>query len=191
MGPFLLEPIVCLKRGRAPPADVEFSRRMSATMNRAPLAATACLLASALLTACTAAPEPPPYKPLASVKDLMEATVQPAADVYWKSVSTTVTRDGVEEKFPKTDVEWEAVWAAAVTIAESGNLMMMPSRAKENDPEWLKLSAALVDAGDLAAKAALSKNPERVLEQGEKVYDVCTNCHRKYITDPADTAAQR
>jgi len=136
--------------------------------------------------ACAAAPEPAPYRPVANVKELMEATVQPAASVYWNSVATIVTREGVEERFPKTDEAWEAVWGAAVTIAESGNLMMMAPRAKEGDREWISLSQQLVNVGEQAAKAAGAKNPEAVLSTGEQVYDVCTRCHMKYIVqDPA------
>jgi hypothetical protein len=122
---------------------------------------------------------------VANVKELMEATVQPAASVYWNSVATIVTREGVEERFPKTDGEWEAVWGAAITIAESGNLMMMAPRANEDDREWISLSQQLVNVGEQAAKAARSKNPESVLSTGEQVYDVCTRCHMKYIVqDP-------
>ncbi len=160
-------------------------------MVRFPSSATLALAALVLLAtagtfgaaACAAAPEPPPYTPVANVKELMEATVQPAADIYWEAVATIVTREGVEERFPKTDEEWEAVWGAAITIAESGNLMMMSPRAKEGDREWLSLSQQLVNIGVEASKAALSKDPEAVLGAGEKVYDVCTRCHMKYIVD--------
>jgi len=161
---------------------------MSQPMTRFPALAALVLLGVAGTlgaAACAAAPEPPPYKPVANVKELMEATVQPAASVYWNSVATIVTREGVEERFPRNDEEWEAVWGGAITIAESGNLMMMSPRAKDGDREWISLSQQLVNVGELAAKAALSKDPEAVLGAGEKVYDVCTRCHMKYIVqDP-------
>ena len=47
----------------------------------------------------------------------------------------------------------------------------------------MRLSAALVDVGVEAAMAARTRNPEKVLEVGEKVYNVCTECHMKYITE--------
>jgi len=134
------------------------------------------------LAACARQPDPPPFKAVASVEQLMEATVQPAADAYWGAVSTVVDKDGVHENFPRTDEEWEKVWAGAMTIAESGNLLMMSPRAKE-DEDWMKLSVALVDIGQEAAKIAESKNPEAVLEVGERVYNVCTQCHMKYIVE--------
>jgi cytochrome c2 len=47
----------------------------------------------------------------------------------------------------------------------------------------MKFSVALVDIGLEAAKIAESKNPEAVLEVGERVYNVCTQCHEKYIVE--------
>lgn len=120
-----------------------------------------------------------PYKPVASVDELMDGTITPAAEIFWGSVSTTISAAGVDEKYPRTNDEWESVWGAAMTIAESGNLLMMPSRAR--DQEWLRLSTALVDVGVEGAKAARSRNPETILEVGEKIYNVCTECHMKYI----------
>jgi hypothetical protein len=131
---------------------------------------------------CASQPDPPPFKPVATVDQLMDGVITPAAEIYWDSVSTIVDKDGVTEKFPRNDEEWEAVWGGAMTIAESGNLLMMAPRAKD-DEEWMRLSAALVDVGVAAAKAAEAKNPEQVLAEGEKVYDVCTQCHMKYIVD--------
>ena len=141
------------------------------------------MAASAIsVAACAGQPDPPPFKAVASVEQLMEATVQPAADAYWGAVSTVVDKDGVHENFPRTDEEWEKVWAGAMTIAESGNLLMMSPRAKVEE-DWMTFSVALVDIGTEAAKIAQSKNPEAVLEVGERVYNVCTQCHMKYIVE--------
>jgi cytochrome c5 len=46
----------------------------------------------------------------------------------------------------------------------------------------MTLSAALVAAGREAAQAAESRNPEAVLAAGEMVYNVCTECHNRYIS---------
>jgi hypothetical protein len=151
-------------------------------MMRAIFAGATALFGTVIAVSCTPAEPPSPYKPVATVEELMEGTVQPAAERYWQSVSTTISAAGIEEKFPKTDEEWEAVWGGAMTIAESGNLLMMPSRVRD-DADWARLSSALVDVGVEAAKAARTRNPETVLEMGEKVYNVCTECHMKFITE--------
>ena len=151
-------------------------------MTKAILAGATALFGAVLALSCTPAEPPSPYKPIATIEELMEGTVQPAAEVFWGSVSTTISAAGIEEKYPKTDEEWEAVWGGAMTIAESGNLLMMPPRVRA-DAEWTRLSTALVDIGVEAAKAARSRNPETVLEVGERVYNVCTECHMKFIPE--------
>ena len=130
--------------------------------------------------ACSTQAAMPPFKTTVTVEQLMEGPVAHGAEVYWNSVSTIVDKEGVHEHFPTNDEEWEAVWAGALTVAESGNLMMMPGRAKD-DGDWMKLSAQLVDAGMNAAKAAEEKDKDKVLEEGGNLYTVCANCHMKYI----------
>jgi hypothetical protein len=125
---------------------------------------------------------PPPFKAVYSVVALMEGPVAHAAEVYWGSVSTIVDANGITEHCPQNDEEWEAVWAAGVTLAESGNLLMMAPRAMD-DGEWMKWASDMVDVGVEATGAAESKNPDRVLEVGERVYNVCTGCHATYYTD--------
>ena len=139
----------------------------------------------AVAAGCSEAPASQPYNAAHSILELMEGPIVHAAEVYWGSVSTIVDKDGIHENYPKTDEEWEGVWAAAITIAESGNLMMMAPRAKE-EADWMKHSADLVKVGVEARKAAESKNPEKVLELGEQVYNVCTACHMQYIPDAVE-----
>ena len=146
-----------------------------------------CLMHGVLCAAglsCARQPDPPPFRTAATIVQIMEGPIAHAAEVYWESVSTIVDKDGIHEHFPQNDEEWEAVWAAGITIGESGNLLMIADRAR--DAEWVRLSAELADVGMEAAQAAESKNPDKVLELGEKVYNVCTECHMKYIVDAAD-----
>jgi hypothetical protein len=145
----------------------------------------AVLVLVVAVAGCSQAPAAQPYNAAHSVLELMEGPIVHAAEVYWNSVSTIVDKDGIHENYPTTDEEWEGVWAAAITIAESGNLMMMAPRAKD-EADWMKHSADLVTVGIEARKAAESKNPEKVLELGEQVYNVCTACHMQYIPDAVD-----
>src|SRR5437867_8844993 len=97
--------------------------------------------------ACTRKPE---FRPVASVKQLMEASVHPASEVVFEAVGTIVSENGVEEIAPKNDEEWENVENNALILAESGNLLMMGDRVKDRG-DWLKMSQALIDAGAIAA----------------------------------------
>jgi hypothetical protein len=154
---------------------------MAAPARLAPLALLALL--APLAASCTQAQaDPPPFKAAFSVVQLMEGPIAHAAEDYWGSVSTIVDSKGITENFPRTNEEWEHVWAAAVTIAESGNLLMLSPRAKDQG-DWMKWSAALVDVGMEAAKSAESKDPEQVLAVGERIYNVCTSCHMQYIKE--------
>lgn len=122
-----------------------------------------------------------PYKPVATNRELMESLIAHAAEEYWGSVRIVVDAEGEHEHFPETDEDWEEVWAAGLSLAEAGNLLMMPPRAV--DAEWVRISGKLVDVGVEAAAAALARDPDKVLEAGERVYNVCVECHQRYVPD--------
>jgi hypothetical protein len=124
----------------------------------------------------------PPFMAVASTLELMESVIGHASEEYWGAVSVTVDESGVTEDYPETDEEWEEVWAAGITIAESGNLLMMAPRAVD-DGAWMQLSRELVDVGVTAAAAARSKDPEQVFAAGEQVYNVCVACHARYVAN--------
>ena len=130
-----------------------------------------------MLSGCT--PEPSPYEAVADVRTLMLTVVEPAAEVYWDSVGTIITRQGTEEIAPETAAEWEAVRNAAMTVAESGNLLLLPGRAQEGE-RWIGLSRALITNGRKAVAAAESRDPEAVFEAGGEVYLICADCHAAY-----------
>jgi hypothetical protein len=120
------------------------------------------------------------YRTEVPMQILMRGPVTLAAEVYWESVSIVIDLEGVHENYPQSDEEWETVWAAAITLAESGNLLMMPGRALDQG-DWMRLSNALVDVGLEAARAAEAQDFEAVLDVGEKVYNVCLECHQQYV----------
>ena len=121
----------------------------------------------------------PAFKPVASVKQLMEAAIHPASEVVFEAVGTIISMSGVEEIAPKNDDEWGEVRDNALILAESGNLLMMGNRAKDRD-DWMKMSQALTDAGVVALRAAEAKNPAALFEAGGQVYEACQQCHTKY-----------
>ena len=127
----------------------------------------------------------PAFKPIASVKQLMEATIHPSSEIVFDAVGTIVSANGVEEIAPKNDEEWAMVRRTALTLAESGNLLMIGERAKDQG-DWIKLSRALVDAGVVAMKAAEARNPEALFEAGGKLFEVCQQCHVQYWKETPD-----
>src|SRR5690606_32939369 len=113
--------------------------------------------------------------------ELMESIIGHAAEEYWDAVRIVVDENGITEYFPETDEEWEEVWAAGMSLAESGNLLMMPPRALGDD--WIRMAGDLVDVGLEAARAAEARDTEAVLEVGERVYYACLACHDRYLPE--------
>jgi cytochrome c5 len=69
---------------------------------------------------------------------------------------------------------------SALILAETGNLLMLPGRAKDRD-EWMKNAKALVDAASAAFKAANAKNANALSDIGDKIDETCETCHAKYL----------
>ena len=85
----------------------------------------------------------------------------------------------VARQAPKNDKEWAAVENNAVILGESGNLLMIGSRAKST-AVWMKTSQALVDAGAVALKAAEAKNVDALADAGNQIVNACETCHEKH-----------
>jgi hypothetical protein len=119
-----------------------------------------------------------PYQVVASMQQAMAWIVYPAADVIWDSAGTVITAQGSEELAPTTDEGWAAVVRAAGTLAESGNLLMIPGRAAGDD--WLEYSRQLVDTGKLALQAAEAQDSDALFDAGGRIYQVCKSCHEQY-----------
>jgi hypothetical protein len=113
---------------------------------------------------------------------MMNAIIDPAADVIWDSTGWIVTAAGEEHKKPQNDDEWLAVMNNAMTVTEAGNLLMMVPRAADGDL-WMKRSLELVEAGEKAWRAAQAKDPQRVFDTGGELYVACLNCHGDYIEE--------
>ena len=86
---------------------------------------------------------------------------------------------------------WEVVDYAAVAIAESAPLMLTPGRRCENgkpvpvgDPDWVKFTNELAEAGRAAYTASQSRNQEAVSDVSNQVSDACLNCHQVYRDKP-------
>ena len=146
----------------------------------------ASLVLGLFLCGCNAAPAPPPFKPVADVKQLMTTVIDPAADVIWAAVGVIDSEKGVEEHAPKTDEEWAVVRNSAYIMAESGNLMMMSPRAKDAG-EWMKHSQALIDAGIKTIRVTDARDKDALFTVGGEVYEVCANCHRAYLVTAEGT----
>ncbi len=140
------------------------------------------LLAAALQSGCGDLPAPPPasaVRPVLSLKQLMEWVIDPAADAVWDSVKTIITEQGTKEIAPQTQEQWDAVRNGAAMLAESSNLLMMHTRARDQG-EWIAAASRLAESAAKALRAAGSKDAAGVFAAGGEIYDACSACHRRY-----------
>jgi hypothetical protein len=132
-----------------------------------------------LLSACSR-PDPPPFRPVADVKEIMKSIVDPAAGDVWGASGWITTKEGTIERGPSTASEWTQIRKQAVTLTEAGNLLMIAPRARD-ERQWMALARALVDKGEECMKAAEQKNKQRMFDVGGDLYQICLNCHQQYL----------
>jgi hypothetical protein len=129
------------------------------------------------LAGAATAQAPSSYKPFGVLADVMQSILLPNSEVVF----------GVTRTAPKNDMEWANVESSAAVLAESGNLLLMRGRLRENgkpvpvqSADWKKRVQALVDSAKGAHKAAQSKDPEAVFVACEPLYQACFGCHQAY-----------
>ena len=163
------------------------------------------------------APAKPPEPQLvtnATIKDIMDALVDPSADYLFESVATIADEHGITQKAPHTDDEWKDVRRRVVQLLEAPNLLVMPGRhvarpgeRSENpevelqpeqiqqlidaDPAAFAVRArALQDAALPALNAVDAKDANALFEAAGKIDKACEHCHL-YYWYPNDQRAQR
>ena len=77
------------------------------------------------------------------------------------------------------DTKYQSILDSAAALFESGNLMLMGSRAVDKG-DWVRMSRAMIESGQTVLKAVQAKNAAGVLAAGEAVNTSCDNCHRRY-----------
>ena len=82
---------------------------------------------------------------------------------------------------------WQVVDQAALMLVETTPLFLLPGRRCENGrpvpvdrPDWKQYTAALIDVGKAAYKAAQSRNADAVNKVSEQLNETCANCHKVY-----------
>lgn len=133
--------------------------------------------------ACSTSTE---LRPIATVEQIMETTMEPVSNAVFAAAAWT---NGVQVGGPKTDDDWKLVEANARMLAETGNLLMMGSRAKDQ-AGWMTWTQSMMDAANEAAEAAHGKNTDAVFNAGTKIYQTCTGCHLQYINPAVKPASK-
>src|SRR5580765_7594438 len=164
------------------------------------------------------APGPlPAFPPAGNLAQLMRGVLFPAANMIFNvqrydpatpPKPTNLSRDA---GFSWVDWGagvyrgWELVDYAAVALGESAPLMLTPGRRCENgkpvpvnDPDWIKFTVELAEAGKAAYKASQTRKQETVSDVTDVIATACSHCHEAYrdkpgprsVTDPSNKAAR-
>jgi len=168
------------------------------------VAVSACAAAACRAGSVEAARSQPAYEPTATIKDLMDAIVDPSADVVWNSVATTVGSTGTDDKVPRSDEEWAEVRQGAIRLVEASNLLLIPGRhvarpgeksetpGVELEPEqmealltqdrnaWNSRVSEFHTASLEALGAIDAKDSAKLFEVGDRLDAACESCHRQY-----------
>jgi len=116
----------------------------------------------------------PTFQPVGTVRQIMLGIVKPTSDVIFK----------FQFDPPKTDEEWATLQNSALNLAETGNLLLLPGRVKD-EGEWTKQAKALRETGSKAFKAANAKDAKALETIGNDIDSTCESCHGKYLPKPA------
>jgi len=108
-------------------------------------------------------------QPVSTVLELHDAMINPASDAIFNA--------GVEA--PANEAAWTTIRKNAGVVAESGNLLMMPGRARD-EGRWMELSSELVEGGKAAMKAAEARKTDELLAASDRIVETCMACHEPY-----------
>jgi len=147
-----------------------------------------------------------PFRVTATIQEIMDSEVDPAADFLWGSTGFIANRQGIQDKNPKTDKDWDMVRNNALILLEATNLLIIPGRtvatagskldpsevAGIEDPKdiqkaieanrqaFIGFAHGLHDAGMQMLKAIDAKDLAGMDAAGEKLDSACEQCHRTF-----------
>jgi len=149
-------------------------------------------------------PPGPELAMAATIKDLMDAMVDPSAEYLFDNIVEIVDETGIIDKTPKTDAEWKEVRRRALMLVEAPNLLVAPGRTvakpgeKPEYPEvelgpeqiqklidddrdaFVRRARRLQDAAVLAVKAIDARDKKDLFAKLGDVDKACESCHLHY-----------
>jgi cytochrome c556 len=150
------------------------------------------VIALLMFTAVSTA-QAPALKPESNLLQVMRAILFPNSNIIFdaQNEDPAAKKEGAEAKYGGVYGGWMAVENAALALSESANLLMIPGRlcgngkpAPINRPDWPKFVAGLREAGQMAYKAAQSKNQDNIVDASGVVTEACSACHDVYREKP-------
>ncbi|WP_020481327.1 cytochrome c [Methylomonas sp. MK1] len=167
------------------------------------------LASASLLMACNPAPTEPaappvPFKPVATLQEIMTSIIDPNIDFVWNSVSSVSTATGTEERQPQTDEDWRLLRQHALSVVEATNLLLIENRPiaaanavtssggaeltpaaiktliAEHRQEFVQRAQSLQSTAQGLLVAIDAKNVEELEKAGGEVEQACEQCHSQF-----------
>lgn len=127
------------------------------------------LLAAAAVAQTETPPTTSQFQPVATMSQLMIDIIYPTSDAIFY----------VDREPPKNQQDWNILKTDALTLAESGNLLLMDGRARDQK-NWVMESKMLIDLGAKAYKAAQAKDLNGIRALNDALNAACVTCHYQY-----------
>jgi hypothetical protein len=143
------------------------------------------------------AQNPQDYLPQTTLVEVMNAMIMPLANVVWNAVTYEDTIKG-----PATDEGWQEARNAAVALAESANVIMIPDRPVappdkvagegelspqeigelivDNRAAWVGYSRSLHELSMQTIQAIDARDAEKLADLGGSMDAVCQACHKQF-----------
>lgn len=140
----------------------------------------------------------------ATIKDIMHSMVNPSGEFVFQSVQEIADKNGISERAPKTDAEWEDVRSRLVVLRDAPHLLTADGRMAarprdrsanpqvENEPAdvqklliadrpgFIRRAGKLHDAAAIAIKAVDAKDKDALLHALDGIDKACESCHLHY-----------
>jgi hypothetical protein len=126
-------------------------------------------LAVAAVAQTDTATAPSHFQPVGTMSQLMIDIIYPVSDAIFY----------VDREPPTKPQDWAVLRTNALMLAESGNLLMMDGRARDQK-NWILESKMLVDLGAKAYQAAQAKNLDAIRALNDALNAACVTCHYQY-----------
>ena len=114
------------------------------------------------------------FQPLLTVRQIMNAIITPTTDTIWGAYEL------------ETDMEWQEVRYAALTLIGAGNLLKMGgSGAQEQlisqEEDWKTFNSEMITAAEKVIAAVDAKDEDTLFAAGnDLLYPPCESCHQQY-----------
>ena len=108
-------------------------------------------------------------RPVGTMSELMVHLIYPTSDAIFYILTRT----------PTTTAGWGVLEGQTLMLAESANLLMMPSRARGRE-QWIADAQLLLDVGEAALEAAQNRDVDALDQLNEPLYRSCVTCHQHF-----------